>query len=233
MQLYLIRHGQSYNNAVHDPRERVKDPELTSLGQRQAELLAEHLAISSDERTETPSGYGLTHLYASPMFRALQTAKPISEHLGLAVKVWIDIHEIGGIFLEDAEGGFVGYPGMTREQIRTAFPDYELPSEISEAGWWNPEDQMETESAAQFRALKVAEALRENARTEHRIALVSHAGFLDRLLKVLLNQLPNVPRTVFYAHYNTAITRIDFGEAYLRMHYINRMDHLPPHLRSW
>ena len=94
--------------------------------------------------------------------------------------------------------------------------------------------QPEDEDAAQYRALKVATGLRRRAESDERMALVSHAGFLDRLLKALLNQLPDVPRTVFYAHYNTAITRIDFDDYdRMRLHYLNRIEHLPADLRSW
>ena len=44
MQLYIIRHAQSVNNALDDQRYRVSDPLLTEVGHRQAAMLAEHLA---------------------------------------------------------------------------------------------------------------------------------------------------------------------------------------------
>ena len=48
MELYIIRHAQSSNNALADERERVCDPHLTELGRQQAELLAAHLAAGPD-----------------------------------------------------------------------------------------------------------------------------------------------------------------------------------------
>ena len=46
-QLFFIRHGQSTNNALADPTQRVQDPELTELGQIQAERVAEYLSGKS------------------------------------------------------------------------------------------------------------------------------------------------------------------------------------------
>jgi len=40
--LYLVRHGESYNNAV-PMAQRVCDPPLTELGQKQAAKLAERI----------------------------------------------------------------------------------------------------------------------------------------------------------------------------------------------
>jgi broad specificity phosphatase PhoE len=107
MQLYIIRHAQSTNNALADQRFRVSDPGLTETGHRQAELLAEHLVHGSGRFTSSTNpagaagiGYGITRLYCSPMLRALQTARPVSHALGLIPEIWIEIHEYGGIWLD-------------------------------------------------------------------------------------------------------------------------------------
>ena len=55
MQLYIIRHAQSYNNALTDWTERVSDPPLTELGEQQADLLAAYLA-STPAEAEQPGG---------------------------------------------------------------------------------------------------------------------------------------------------------------------------------
>jgi len=140
MELYIVRHAQSINNALANHWDRVCDPPLTELGRRQAEILAHHLATGkspipweADRR-----GYGITRLYCSPMWRALQTAQPVGQALGLAPEVWIDIHEHGGIYLDHGEaGGTVGYSGKTRSEILAEFPNYTLPEAISERGWWH------------------------------------------------------------------------------------------------
>lgn len=232
MQLYLVRHGQSINNALPDQSQRVKDPELTETGCEQARLTAAHLLELPGE-LRLPAAPGISELYCSPMHRALQTAQPVAEALGLRPRVWVELHEIGGIFL-NGENGVIGHPGMGRGQMAQSFPQYELPPTVTDEGWWNPADGMETEQAAQFRALKVAAALYERAPEEINIVLVTHGAFMDRLLKALLNQLPDVPRRLFYAHYNTGITRLDLHSPDgIRLHYLNRADHIPPPLRTW
>jgi broad specificity phosphatase PhoE len=239
MELYLIRHAQSTNNALADQRDRVFDPPLTDLAKQQIQLVAQHLTEGvnptsvrgeSDEDTESYNrrGYGLTRLYCSAMWRALQTAEPIGRALGVIPEIWIDIHEQGGIFLDHHdEGGPLGYPGKTRSEILERFPHYQLPDEVTETGWWTKgyEDWPECHG----RAIKVAWQLRKWAGSDERIGLVTHGGFMDALLKALLNQLPG-PR-FFYHHNNTAITRLDFYEdGQLGLRYLNRVDHLPPEL---
>ncbi len=242
MELYLIRHAQSTNNALADQNQRVCDPPLTDLGLRQAEVIARHVAegltpelvkYGSVEATDAAQrrGYGLTRLYCSPMRRTLQTAQPISQALGLTPEVWVDIHEQGGIYLDHGEEvGRVGYPGLTRAEILAEFPAYRLPDAVTEQGWWR--SGYEEWPLCQGRAIKVAHTLRQWAiGSTERIALVSHGGFLDALLKALFDQLPG--RHLFYHHYNTAVTRLDFREdGRLGLRFINRVDHLPPELVS-
>jgi broad specificity phosphatase PhoE len=241
MELYIIRHAQSTNNALADQRKRVCDPTLTELGERQADVLAQHLAtgpelipLAGSENGREPQGYGFTWVYCSPMWRAMQTADPIRQALGLTPQVWTDIHEKGGIFLDHEDGrGPVGYPGKTRQEIQVAFPDYDLPQDVTEQGWWNRD--YEEWPACHERAIRVAGALRQWAdadeRGDERVAIVSHGGFVDALLKALFKQ--STDRGLFYYHYNTAISRIDFGEdGHLNVRYLNRVDHLLPELVS-
>lgn len=242
MEVYLVRHGQSQNNALIDQTKRVMDPTLTELGERQAEAVAENLARgsnpelsvgSSEEDTHIHyrSGYGITHLYCSAMWRSLQTAAPIAREIGIPVEVWVDIHERGGIYLDEGSGP-VGYPGKSREEILSSFPDYELPVEVTSAGWWNK--PLEDSAAADGRAIRVASELLKIAQEEdgrERVALVTHAGFASALIKALLRRLPE-PQ-FFFHHYNTAISRLDvspMGEVAVR--YTNRVHHLAPDLLS-
>ena len=228
MELYIIRHAQSTNNALTSQEDRGCDPPLTDLGRRQAELLARHLAAGIQRApSSTEPGYGITHLYCSPMCRALQTAQPLGKALGLAPEVWIDIHEWGGIYLDHGESrGTVGYPGKTRSEILDEFPGYVLPEGITEAGWWNRGH--EDKAGCIARALRVAQVLQVRAETESgaRIAIVTHAGFTAMLLKALLDHLPG--DGFWYHHHNTAISRVDFGTEAIQIHYLNRVDHLPP-----
>ncbi len=238
MELYIIRHAQSTNNALVNQRERVQDPELTELGQRQAQNLAEHLAegihpemtigiSEEDTTTRRKQGYGINRLYCSAMKRAMQTARPVGEALKLSTEVWIDIHEVGGIYLDDFETETkVGYPGQTRPEIMAEFPNFVLPGEVTDEGWWNK--GYEDWPGCHGRAIRVARQLHRLAEqlTHERIAIVTHGGFIDALLKALLNQSPSP--IFFFHHYNTAITRIDFlPDKRLHFRHINRVNHIP------
>lgn len=242
MELYIIRHGQSANNAVgEDQHLRVQDPELTAIGHRQAQHVAdflqhginlERLVLIPPETPERdqPQAFGLTHLYCSAMHRALQTAQPIGTALGLPPHVWLDIHEHGGIYLDQPDGGVVGYGGRTRSQVMAEFDGYVLPDALTETGWWDVQRGREDMPDAQARAIRVAGELRRRALADStaadRVALVTHGTFIDALIKALLHNLPS--DRYFHWHYNCAITRIDLlTDGRLIIRYINRVTHLP------
>ncbi|NLE46587.1 MAG: histidine phosphatase family protein [Chloroflexi bacterium] len=232
MRLYLIRHAQSANNALTTYTDRVCDPDLTELGYRQAEALAGHLAYGVDHvpGSEPSQGYQITHLYCSAMYRALVTARPVSARLDLPPRVWVDTHELGGIYLDDDSGGTVGYPGRTRSQILHDFPHYVLPEEITETGWWRY-DQRETGPAFRSRVVRVAEQLRNWADSDRSIVLISHGDFSNALLRVLLRQPWD--NGSYHYHSNTGISRIDFRtDGYLVVRYLNRVPHLTAGLLS-
>ena len=130
-------------------------------------------------------------------------------------------------------GAVKGYGGMTRGEIRRAFPEYRLPKEVSERGWYERELGLEPETRSFYRAIKVARQLSDWSRTEAVIALVSHAGFLDILLKAIFGQLPSRPHSARYYHNNTAITRVDYQGTRPALHYMNRDEHVPAELRSY
>jgi len=235
MELYIIRHGQSTNNTLNDPRGRVCDPPLTELGRRQVALVAQHLASAANRTPwaadgQKQRGCGIARLYCSPMRRALETAQPIGRALGVVPEVWIDIHEFGGIYLDyRAPTGGVAYPGKTRSEILAEFPHYRLPEGITEQGWWR--GGREERAAFYERVARVAERLRQWAADDEQIAIVSHGDFSNGLLHALFNLSPE--HGVYYHHPNTAISRIDFqGDGHLDVRYVSRVDHLPPELIS-
>ena len=236
MELFIIRHAQSANNALPDQRLRVVDPPLTEIGLRQAELVARHLARGIDHETapiegqgtDAPAGMGIEQLYCSAMLRALQTATAIGRSLNLKPRVWVDIHEEGGMWLDHGPAeGVRGHTGLTRAEIAARFPDCELPEEITERGWW----RFGQEERAPFlaRAARVADRLRSDALLDTRIALVTHGGFGAYLLRVLIGA--PMDANVFFHHDNTGITRVRFrADGRVSVRYQNRIDHLPPDL---
>lgn len=235
MNLYLIRHAESVNNArfrdadVIDLSLRDPDPALTDLGRVQAEHLARFIAHAAEPYTQHPHGRALlTHLVVSPMRRAIETAQAIARQAPLPVEVWDDIHEVGGIFdiVGDQQHPL---PGMTREEILALLPDAHLPPSITECGWWH-QTRVETFAQAHERAQRVAERLRAYAAAhpEARLGLVSHGIFLTLLVRVLIGAPFREPLPAYFYHNNTGITRLEFVQPHeIAIHYTNFIGHLP------
>ena len=70
MELLLIRHALPIR--IEGPEGTAADPELDALGHEQAQALAEYLSAEH-----------IDALYVSPMRRAVQTAEPVAQRLGL------------------------------------------------------------------------------------------------------------------------------------------------------
>lgn len=148
MQLYIIRHAQSVNNAIWaatgNGNGRLSDPPITDLGHQQARHLADHLANAKTNLSDNydditnRSGFVLTHLYSSLMLRAVQTGHYIADTLDMPLHAWEIIHEWGGIYEDDPETGKpVGLPGPNRAFFTARFPRFVPPAALAEAGWWN------------------------------------------------------------------------------------------------
>lgn len=236
MELFIIRHGQSGNNALANIRDRSVDPPLTDLGERQAEMLGEYVARGENQelsrettgntKYELRHGLGITSLFTSPMYRSLQTVQPVSRASGLAPRIWVDIHEEGGMFLNHGgDEGLVGYPGRTRSEILAEFPDYVLPTSFDETGWWNKDH--EDPASLLVRATKVSEQLREMAKTENRVAIITHGAFMNALLNAIFGQISE--GHMYYRHHNTAISRFYMdGDGRFEVLYLNSTVHLNP-----
>jgi len=213
MQLYLIRHAQSQNNALPE-EERVEDPELTELGHQQAEHLAEWI----------PS-LNLTRLITSPFRRTLLTTEPIFRATSLNPEVRIDLHEQGGCYSGHGFGNKVGRPGMTRREIEAEFAGYQVADDIDGQGWWQSRPY-ETWEAARMRAARLLESVRrEFAHTDERVAFVMHADIKRLLLSRLISEPLDTPC-------NTSVTEIEFTASSHQLRALNQISHLPVHLVS-
>jgi 2,3-bisphosphoglycerate-dependent phosphoglycerate mutase len=235
MQLYVIRHAQSANNKLYDETGswigRDVDPDLTEVGHRQAQCLAAHLAWANGEMPPRDDanrqGFGFTHLYTSPMLRAILTGTYLAGSLRLPLTVWEDWHEVGGAIAIRENGEREGQPGATRSDLTSRFPELVLPETLSADGWWNrPAESIEEQLERAQRLVRDLAA--RHGKTADRVAVISHGGFYNFFLTALLNTTPG--DGFWFNLNNTGLTRLDFREEGIALTYANRLEHLPAEL---
>lgn len=154
--MIFLRHGQSEFNVHFTATRRdpgIVDPRLTELGHEQARAA---VAMARGE--------GVTRIISSPYWRALQTAAPIAEALGVPVSIDPVVAE---------RYAFACDVGSPRSELARHFPQHDF-SVIDEV-WW-PADEEPHDSivgrAARFRAAMAAEAAWRD------VLVVSHWGFI-------------------------------------------------------
>lgn len=218
MELYLIRHGQSANNAGVLPR--VADPPLTDIGVEQARWAGESLKAE-----------GITRLYCSPMLRTLQTAQIISEIINLPPHIFVGLHEWGGIW-ETRGDGSVQLPGLNRAEMREICPDVILPDDVTDQGWWfNEEFAGDIEGMAELSHENglafIAHLGEHHVDADERVAAVSHGGSGGSLISAFFGLPPDVGYSRF-THNNTGVSRLLFTSERRQLQYLNKISHLPP-----
>jgi 2,3-bisphosphoglycerate-dependent phosphoglycerate mutase len=242
MQLYMIRHAQSENNALWartgSSNGRSSDPLLTEIGQQQAHHLGQHIASNwskadPDNDLHNRHGFNFTHLYSSYMVRAVATGLAIANEVGLPLVAWETIHETGGIFERNEETRErIGLPGPNRAYFAQHYSQLVLPESLGEAGWW--ERPFEPREQVMQRAQRFLDELQQRHDPTDRVAIVTHGGFFVAVLRTLfgfatLDNGEGANRIWLHAH-NTSITRLNFTEDQVDLIYLNRLDHLPTDL---
>lgn len=254
MYLYFIRHAQSANNDLYARTRssigREADPTLTELGHRQAQVLAQYLASGESDRQRKTQlvgeyaarhdrpGIVLTHLYCSLMTRAVQTGSYVAEATGLTLTAWPEIHERGGLHLVDeATGEDRGIPGPDRGYFERDYPHVVLPEAFGVTGWWNR--AIETIDESQVRAKLVWEQLlTRHGDTDDRVAVISHGGFFQSLIRAILAPLRDWPVMdqeqgyPWFGVSNVSISRFEVEDGEVVVRYLNRVDFLPDELIS-
>ena len=100
MEILLIRHGETKWNRELVFRG-IRDIELSERGRRQADLLAKHLKT-----------FRIDAIFSSPLARAVQTAQPTAEALGLTVEPEEAINDLN----------FGLWTGLTCDEVREKYP---------------------------------------------------------------------------------------------------------------
>jgi probable phosphoglycerate mutase len=102
MRALLLRHGESASNA---------DSQAIALPEEIGDRLSERGREQARAAAEALRGSGITRLLCSPMRRAMETAEPVSEALGLPLSVLPYVHEL-------REGAGYGELGPEAQKLR-------------------------------------------------------------------------------------------------------------------
>lgn len=175
MELLLIRHALPVRREVVDG---PADPELSAEGLQQANRLADYLV-----------GETIASIYVSPLKRAVQTAVPLEQRLGLRAVV---------------ADGIAEYDRTSNEYV----PIEELRA-TNDPRWQRMIDgewESTEETAAQFktRVIRAIEAIIDRHQSS-RVAVVCHGGVINHYLANILGI--TTTRGFFYPNY-TSIHRV-------------------------
>lgn len=227
-------------------KDRVSDPPLTDKGLREASFLAQAL---TDAIVKQVINKNRVEMYCSGMTRACQTLWPL--HHAVTAKLSIastaphcitttvhpDVFEVGGIYVSETR-----LPGkcLTRKDFSRNFPGYDtsLLKPGDDEMWYDSGHENKTE--ARERAVRVARWIQDlaNATTAglepgppSLLVVVSHADFLDMLLKQMLGiEGPHTagitPSRHIFNFANTAHAMLSASGQLVSMDWMGRTDHL-------
>lgn len=122
MRIFIARHGQSEFNRMHKVCG-LLDPDLSDLGRKQADELAERLHKEQQANQ-------IKAILVSPLKRARQTAEPIEQKLGIKAVVVPELHERDfGIF----DGVDISDPELSvmRDEPFVRLPGGESPADVA------------------------------------------------------------------------------------------------------
>jgi 2,3-bisphosphoglycerate-dependent phosphoglycerate mutase len=214
MQLYLIRHAESENNA-RPAYQRVEDPSITPVGRLQAEALA-----------QWTRSLKIDVLITSPFRRSLQTSRMVLESSKpTEAFIWHNVFERGGCYLGYGNTDIQPRPGLGRSLIMNELPLAVLDDTITEEGWWVGK-QKETDEETELRAGLVINRLVETfGDSGKNIIAVLHADFIRTMLAQMLS--PGADANQFGPLRNTGITKVDYSGDRWRLDWLNSVSHLP------
>jgi probable phosphoglycerate mutase len=196
MLIYCVRHGESAYNAEGRIQGQSNVP-LSSLGLRQAQALLHALAPLPIEA-----------VYASPLSRAMETARPIAEALKLSIQTDERLMEINaGVFQDRLRSELADAFPQEYSKWKSPDPDFRIP------GGESRRDLM-VRSKAAFEAIHAA--------GHQKVLVVAHGGSLTAAFKGLVG----VPaeRNPF-SLYNGSISTLRW-ESDVQLLTLNQIDHL-------
>jgi 2,3-bisphosphoglycerate-dependent phosphoglycerate mutase len=197
MILYCVRHGESTYNLEGRLQGQSDEPRLSPLGQKHAAALAATLGQLQ-----------IDAIYASPLKRAMETARPLSDRLKLPIQTDNRLKEINiGVFQGTLAAELADRFPQEATRWRSQDPDYRIP------GGESRRDLM----------LRASAAFEDIFAAGHRqVIVVAHGGVLAAAFKALVG----VPaeRNPFML-YNGSISMLEWTTQ-LKLMTLNQIDHL-------
>eukprot|EP00884_Botryococcus_braunii_P021324 jgi/Botrbrau1/7876/Bobra.9_2s0052.1 len=174
--IFLARHGERVDYVDYhwvDTAERPDDPPLTERGLRQASQLGVRLR-----------GEGVSHIYASPFLRTLQTAAAVASELGLPIRLHWGLAE--GLFPHLFPRGSPQL--MTAKEMQASFPQL-LPSDptLPPQALQYPETRLQ----CQQRSREVIEMIRRR-HADEAVLVVTHGLPLKFMADTLVPEGYNI-----------------------------------------
>jgi 2,3-bisphosphoglycerate-dependent phosphoglycerate mutase len=197
-----IRHGETDWNAATRIQGQI-DIDLNARGREQARRVARALA---DEELQA--------VYASDLQRALNTARPLADRVGVAVRTDAALRE----------RHFGSFEGLTWAEVEQHHPESSKRWRERDTSFGPPGG----ETLARFheRAVAAMAAVAARHRGQH-IAIVTHGGVLDLLYRAASRIALDAPRT--WQLGNTSINRVLHGEHGFTLVGWNDNSHLADH----
>lgn len=197
MLFYCIRHGQSTYNAEGRVQGQSDVP-LSELGGRQGEAVAAALR-----------GLPIEALYASPLRRAMETARPVAEALGLPIQTDPRLKEVhAGVFQDRVRSQLDELFPEVLARWRSGDPDFAIPGG-------------ETRRHLMERGRKVFDEILRSGHQQ--VAVVSHGGLIAAAIKSLL-EIP-AGRHPFNLD-NGSISQLTVDGPRVKLLTLNQVDHL-------
>ena len=168
MRLLLVRHGETYANASGQVQGQGESPsfDLSARGRAQARACGERL----DREGPKP-----THVYASPLSRAAETARLIVEQWGMEIEYWDDLmeHDVGSA------------SGLTLDEIAARHPELDLAFEQIR-GFEGLPGAEPLEARVERGGRAIDEIIRRHSQDDVVLA-VAHGGIMSHLVRAILN----------------------------------------------
>jgi 2,3-bisphosphoglycerate-dependent phosphoglycerate mutase len=202
--LILVRHGQTDGNVARRWQGWTDHP-LNALGQRQAAQVAARLAAQKDP---------IQALYSSPLRRAYETARPISEALALPARLVSDLKEFH----------FGQIEGLTTTEFRETFPEaYAQFLNKADLSFRYPGGESRDEF---FHRVGMAAESIVACHPGQTVAVVSHGGVIRALLAHFFPEQEELWQTFSAEH--CSLTRLSLNGQGPRLVTLDDQKHLEP-----